>query len=381
MYPVSERYPNAARNGGVQYTTCAAYYNGAIIPKAADLSIVSGSVTHTSAPGVARTLDLEVVPVPGLFDALNPIGVQVRPISVMRYPNGVTEQVPMGVFEVVSVSRGYGSNGTIKIEGSDKFVKVQRSRFLRPQASTPSLLIREQIMALMQAATGVESGVITATSLAETGWLVWDQDRDAAINDLAESIGATAFYDRMGTPTVADLPTGRGTGASWLVDASASGVMLSADQSRDRSTAYNVVVVNSEKVDGSALFDPQLAWDDVPTSATYAGTDPLNNPTSAGPFGIVPLFYTSPLIGTSNQALVAGRTKLARSVGLSAQLSLSAVRNHALDVFDTIDVLLPQERADIPRPVERHIVDRIVHPLTPEGAQTIETRAVSVAAA
>ncbi|HEX8345673.1 MAG TPA: hypothetical protein VF657_13205, partial [Actinoplanes sp.] len=74
-------------------------------------------------------------------------------------------------------------------------------------------------------------------------------------------------------------------------------------------------------------------------------------------------------------ALAAARTILARVTGLNAQLSLEAVRNHALDALDVIQVLLPRERYDLPRAVAVHIADKVTHPLTPNGVQRIETRA------
>lgn len=360
--------------GGVQYTTCTASFNGNVVQP--DLRIESGSVTDTNEPGVRRTLSLELTPVPGVADSLRFFGTTLRPVCVLRYPDGVTESVPMGVFDIDSVSQKYGSNGSISVQASDKWGRVQRSRFLVPQPSDPGVRVTEMIRRLILQGLGTSEPVfITASSTATVGALVWDTDRDKAINELAESIGAWVYFDRNGLCTIADLPAASGRTSSWVVDAGAAGVLLEADRSRDRVKTYNVVVVNSEKVDGSALFDPVIVWDDLAESPTYAGTNPQTAPATAGPFGIVPYFFTSPLLQTTGQAQGAGRAILNRVVGLNSQLSLSSIANRALDSFDVVDVLLPQERYDMPRPVERHIVDKVVHPLTPDGSQRLETRA------
>jgi hypothetical protein len=375
---VSDRYVAGVRAGGTQYSVVDAYFNGAPVAGAQDLGITSGSVTDTSKPGVRRTVDLNILPVPGLFDLLSPIGTQLKVRSVTRYPDGVTDTVPMGTYEIDANSVGYGSNGTIKCQGSDRWVKIQRARFLVPTSSTVGAQVLMQISSLIRDALGptepVNYNVSAATASRTVGAYVWDGDRDKAINDLAESIGCWVHFDRNDVATIQELPTmTASTPPVWTVDAGASGVLLDAERSRDRSKTYNVVVVNSDKTDGTALFAPQIIWDQDPASPTYAGTNPLTG-ADAGPFGIVPRFYSSPFLMDMGQAQAAGQAILARATGLNATLGLSAVRNHTLDTLDVIDVLLPQERYDLPRPVEHHLIDRIVHPLTPEGVQQIDTR-------
>lgn len=374
MYPVSERYGRAVRNGGTQTCTVTALLNGQPVSGASDLGIVSGSVTDTSAPGVRRSLDLELSPLPGLRDKLVITGTQVRVTSVLRYPDGTTESVPMGLFEVDSTSVSYGSKGTIKLQGSDRWVKIQRARFLIPQVSVVGVDTRQQIAALIREALGPSEPVAYNVPLtSNVGAYAWDQDRDKAIIELDESIGTWTSFSRTGAAEINPMPLASARSAAWVIDASASGILLDASRSVDRTKTYNVVVVNSDKVDGSVLFDPQIVWDQDPNSPTYAGTNPLTA-ANVGPFGIVPYHFTSPLLQNAPQGVAAGTTILARVMGLNSQLTLSAVRNHALDVFDVIDVQLPRERYDIPIPVERHIIDKIVHPLTPDGVQQIDTR-------
>lgn len=370
MHGVSAAYLDAVRNGGRYTVTVDAWRGGVVVPGGKNLAVVSGSVTDDAAPGVRRQLDVQLAPEPGrpvqaLFDSLIPTGTELRVRSTLHYPNGKSsETVPMGVFDVDSESVGI-ADGSLAIQASDKWVRVQRARFQSPVNSNRALRITDQIVALLRRALGSgEPVTVTATSAAMTPKVVWDRDLDQAVIELATSIGAWVYFDRSGRATVADLPADNAQPV-WEVAAGSGGVMLDATRTRDRSKTYNMVVINSEQVDNLALFSPVVLQDDDATSPTWA----------LGPFGQVPFFYSSPLLTSAAQAEKAGRTILARVKGLNAQLSVSTVRNHALDTLDAIRVRLPKERWDVPVPkVENHLVDRITHPLTADGAQSIDTR-------
>lgn len=371
MYQVSTQYLDAVRDGGNYRVHVDAWRGGALLQAGRDLAVASGTVTDDAEPGVRRQLDITLTPEPGetvqqLFDLLAPVGTELRVRSVLRYPDGVSsESVPMGVFDIDSEQMGYAPGGTLVVKASDKWVRIQRARFLAPFASNPAITIKAQIAALIRRALGSgEPVTTTATSNAMTPKVVWDRDMDKAILDLAKSIGAWVYFDRDGVATIADLPADN-SASVWRVAADNDGVMLDASRSRDRSKTYNTVVVNSEQVDGAALFAPVTLSDGDTTSPTYVG----------GPFGSVPYFYSSPLLTTTNQATQAGLSILARVKGLNAQLGLKTVRNHALDAMDAISVQLPKERWDVPLPpIEHHLVDRIVHPLTAGDSQSVDTR-------
>jgi hypothetical protein len=227
------------------------------------------------------------------------------------------------------------------------------------------LTVAQQIAQLIRFGLGQGENVnVLATSQALVGALVWSGKLDAAINDLAKSIGAWVFFDRNGVATVADLPTLTSTSAAWSVDASANGVMLTADRTRDRSKTYNQVVVNTQMANGAPLFAPVVVSDTNPTSPTYIN----------GPFGTATYNYSSPLLTNATQALQAGAAILAQVTGINSSMALTSVRNHALDALDTISVQLPRERFDIPIPAEQHLIDKVVHPLMPDGVQSIDTR-------
>jgi hypothetical protein len=359
------------------------YYSGSPAFGGSALLINGGSVTDSSSPGVRRTLDLEVAPKPGqsrdaLFDVLSPRGTQLKVRSVLRYPSGSTESVPLGVFDITNAKVDYGPNGTLTVQADDKWAGLQRACFLRPKQSWAGLTIVEQIKTLIREVYGPAEQVTVLTSNTDTvGTLVWEKDRDKAIIELADSIGCWVYADRNGVFTIADLPTGDPGASVWSVDAGASGVLLTASRSRDRSGSFNVVVVTPEQADGTPPVEPQIVWDNDPSSPTYAGADPVAG-SPPGPFGIAVDFFSSPVTSNPSQAQIAGLARLARVKGLHAQLSLTASRNHALDALDSIAVTLPSDSYGAPTITEKHFIDKVVHGLMPSDAQTIETRSTNV---
>ncbi len=365
-------YRQAIRGGLPIIYSAIASRGGFTVADQYDLQIVGGSTTDTTKPGVRRSLSMDLAPTPGLFEELSPIGTTLAVTGAVKYGNGTTISIPMGVFDVDSEKLTTGGGGPISLTAPDKWVKIQRARFLWPTGPQVGIKVVDQIAYLIRDALGAGEFVnILATSQATVGSLTWEKDRDKAINDLAAGIGAWVYFDRTGTATIADIPT-TGPTADWLVDASAAGVLTKLDRSRDRSKTYNVVVVSSS-ASGGEEFPTQYVWDTDPNSVTYAGTNP---PLAAnvGPFGIVPYFYDTPLPLDVDAARTAGLTILSRTMGLASQVSLGQVPNPAVDAFDVIDVLPPKERYDIDRVLERHIADTVTHPLTVTSEQSIEGR-------
>jgi hypothetical protein len=101
------------------------------------------------------------------------------------------------------------------------------------------------------------------------------------------------YFDRNGVATIADVPD-VGASADWLVDASASGVLIELDRERSRTDTRNVVVVESSAADG-AKFPTQYVWDDDPTSPDVRGPardgQPGRRPARSG----CPYFYDTPI--------------------------------------------------------------------------------------
>ncbi|MCU1617202.1 MAG: hypothetical protein JWO98_4742 [Frankiales bacterium] len=387
-FPVADPYAQAVRSGFAVTYTVDASRGGSPVAGAQGLRPTGGSVSDTTKPGVRRSLSLELPGDPAMYDLLLPSGTTLTCTAHVRYTSRFTADIPMGLFDVDSESFTEGG-GSLSLTAPDKWVRIQRARFMGPAASTRGITVTAQIVALIRGALGASEPVtVTASSTATMTAVVWDKDRAQAIIDLATSIGAWVHFDRYGVATVADIPT-IGARANWLVDASSTGILTDLDRQRSRTDTRNVVVVSSS-ADKGPRFPTQYVWDNDPASPTYAGpgtgsgTTPPSA-TTAGPFGIVPYFYDSPILANASAAIAAGRTILARTTGLASQVTLSQVPNPAADAFDTLDVLPPGQttyRLGSParlltrggRTVERHVADTLTHPLTASSPLHIEGR-------
>ena len=366
-------YREAIRSGSYALTYIVnATYGGAAVDGAQDLRPTGGTITDTTKPGVRRLLNLELAPEPGLFDRLSPVGTTLSVTARVQYTDRTTIDIPMGVFDVDSESLSEGG-GALSVTAPDKWVRIQRAKFTGPTSSVVGALVTDQIINLVQGALGIYEPVsVLASSTARVPALTWEKDRDKAIQDLAASIGAWVYFDRNGLCTIADLPT-IGASADWLIDSSASGILIELDRTRSRTNTYNVVVVSSSAADGEK-FTPQVQWDADPLSPTYAGPDPVAHPDLAGPFGVSTYFFDTPLPLDALGARFTANTILARTAGLASQASMGSAPNPAMNATDTLDVMPPKERYDIPRVLERHMADTVTHPLTLGSAQHIEGR-------
>lgn len=388
MTAVDARQYEIVRGPHFGYGYLEAWYDGDLLEVEIDgrvstrLPMTDGTVeVDGSTPGARRTLSATFASLPGLFDQLAPVGTELRAFLVMRGPDGVEVTTSQGVFDIDVQRVGYAANGDIQVTAPDRWARVQRARFLVPRASIPNGLAREQIVTLLNEA--MPAGVSTSDQGTSTDTVpaqVWDRDRAQAIEDMAKAASLDVFMDRDGVPTIRDAPTIDPANVAWTVDAGELGVMVDADRERNRQQTYNLVVVNGTPNEGAAPFAAQFVWDDEPGSPTYAGPDPVNHPELAGPFGVRPTFYSSPLVRNIGQALRVGRTIRARVSGLAAQMSLSTVTKSDLDDGATILVKLPPEHANARRPVELHIVDRMTVPLRPSAGnpQRIYTRSTLV---
>lgn len=376
MYSVSAEFLDAIRTGGgARYGYIEAYTGSTKItlpdgstrlPLKADGR--NEIAVDGSTPGVRRTLTATVAKTPGLWDLLAPTGTELRAYTVIRYPSGATETVPQGVFVVDSQQLDYTPSGDLSITAPDRWVRIQRARFLVPRASSASFTLRQQIAALITEVVG-GSVTDTGTSTATVGAQSEDRDRAGWIQKMTTAGSLDVFFDRSGNPVIRDAPVLQASGV-WSVDAGPGGVLVSANRQRDRQRTRNIVVVHGTANNGTAPFAPQAVWDNNPSSPTFAGGGSGSGAVStvpaasgAGPFGQVPFFYSSPLLATTAQAIAAGQTLLAKMTGLNAQVNAASVPNVALDDGDTITVIFPRERWDLKRATERHLVETLTVPL------------------
>lgn len=380
---VQSLFEQAIRAGGDQSTQV--YARRGTIPLYADDSgaetslplLEGGSITdRPGTGGVRRSLRASFADVDdSVFDLLRLPGTSLVVEQTVSMVNGDLITLPAGVFDVDVTKTSLGPAGSLSVEAPDMYARIQRAKFIRPVQSRMDYTVPMQIAALVRGALGTNYTVLNySLTRAQVPNVIWETDRAKAIEELATAAGLHVGFDREGRCYIVDLPT-IGRSADWLVDASPSGVLIGGDRQVSRRSTANVVKVSPDTSDADGpRFQPVVVWDTDPDSSTYAGPDPENYPEYAGPFGVAVFPYSSPLITEPGQATQAAQTILAKTVGTAASLSLTAVRNPALEAFDVIDVLPPRRQPLGALRTERHIVDSVTHPLDPGGVQTIEGR-------
>ncbi len=363
MFAVSSRFLAALRTSHTMISRVDAYAGSRLL--AGDLPIAEGSVSVSAGTGVHRKLSLTVAD-RALWPVLSAVGVELRAWRGIRYTDGTQEMVPLGVFGLDTQSLPVITGGGVSISGApDRWARVQRARFEAPRVSNYPIAVVDQIATLVREAlrVRVDTGGVTGVNLAavaQTPVLVWDRDRDKAIQDLATTAGVEVFFGPTGDLVIRDA-VARTRAPVWQVHAGRDGVMISGTATRDRSRVYNVVVVVSAKTDGQPPFFPVAVEDTDPQSPTNVG----------GPFGRTPYFLTSATLGNAEDARAAGAALLAKTKVRYTDMSVSAVVNPALESGDTISVTAEDGSRQV------FVADSFDVPLTADNEQnlTLRTRA------
>lgn len=370
MWTRSARWDQACRTSHIRFAT--AIHKNLATGVLTNLPIEDGSVTVDCTADVRRVLALSTTPTQAFWDVLQAPGGEITVTQTIRYIDHAIETVPLGVFVVDQMAIGYRPDDTLSMTCPDRWVKVQRNRFAPgAKTSVASNATWQEIKRLVEGAWSVAypfpgwaAGSPGTSATTKVGPLLWDNgERATAITDMATASSVEVYFDNAGKAVLRPVPSLSNTSPEvWRVDASATGVMIGADNSADLSRTRNAVIVSSSAAD--LVVTPQ-EWKN-----TTVG-DPL---AVGGPLGYVPLYYSSPLIRTTTQALATAKTLLSTQLGLAKVMSLEATGNAALDARDVIGVVLPRIDRTTARPYELHMVDSVVHPLMPTGTQTIQTR-------
>jgi hypothetical protein len=329
------------------------------------LGIVSGTVDVTSDPGVRRTLTLEVVNTGVEWAALQPTEAIIYIVAGLKLADGSVPHVPLGSFRCDDATLDWTDAQTISITAPDRWAIVQETQFEVTTRSTQSTYVAE-IVNLLSVVPQATAARITATGdIAIPHAITYTASREDAVYSLAEAISADVAFAADGVLEIRDLPTAK-SDSVWTVGPGDSGLLVTASYDRTRAYTFNVVVVQPTSTDGTAVWAQVTAEDDDPTSPTYVGT-----------FGRVPRFVQSDLVTSAAQAEHVAACQLAQTIGLTSQVTLTAVPQPALDVLDSITVGFPP-RPGISALVERHLIDTIEHDLA--GApQQLVTRAIGAA--
>lgn len=256
--------------------------------------------------------------------SVSPITAEVQAWYVLiDDPSGEEFRIPVGTF-VVGESKE-SSPGVVDLNGTDRWSRVQEARFPSP-VQTSGNTVDAITNLLMDADSRIEVVVDPGTGTGSHRASVWERDRDTAVVKLAQSIGATVYFDPLGVAHIGPLP-GLSRDPYWNVTVGRGGVRLGRSRGISREKTYNGVSVTADPGNGVApVFG--AAYDLVPGSSTRWG----------GPFGKRTRFYSSSLISTSAQANATAASMLTSVLGVTRTMSVQTLAHPGLDAMDVIEV-------------------------------------------
>lgn len=289
---------------------------------------------------------VEFPPGVGEFPALAAILVRVESGFVI---GDSPEWVPIATLQIVSSSRG--PDGAVSVTGYSVDRRIVRANFWQPfymgggpaRQRLQELLTPARVPVLMDPRVG-EQHVAPAT---------YESDRWQAVSDLALSVGAEVYADRMGNLRVSPVPT-----LDDPVAVTLDATILDRQEHQTAENAFSVVAVEGDKSDRDSI--PRGYWRD---------TNPLSPTFVDGPFGEQVLRVALPVMQTIEQCNMAARSLGLSSRGLQSTVDVEVVQADFLDPGDVVLI-------ETSRGVERHIIDRI--PYQSRASQRLTTRAGGV---
>jgi len=369
MRAVSDRFLETLRGSHLavfRARVCTTFQTGTT-PTGTEITIEDGDVVSSATATIRSTLNLTTSEGwPRLAsDLLAPYGNEIYVERGIAYGNGQREFVGLGYFRIDTPEQEEVPDGAVAIAASDRMAGIVDARFLSPRqfasALTRKALVETLIQEVYPAAviewddTAVRDGAVGRSVITE-------DDRAGTLKDFITSLGKVGYFDHRGIFTIKTPPDVTGA-ASWTIDAGHDGVLVEMSRGLTRERVYNAVIATGEAGDTTA-----------PARGVALNLDPTSPTYYSGPFGPVPMFYSSPFLTTNAQALSAATSLLRQQLGLPYQVNLSSIGNPALEPYDVVSVRYPKIARSRTLRTETHVLDQVTIPLAPTSPVTLKTR-------
>lgn len=373
MQPISAAFAAAIQAGGYRVATLAQVLsNGMVVAQA---PVMNGRITADRASDIRRRVSITVSAANN--SAMVPpstggsgVGVYGDELSVaagwINPATNAPELVPLGVFVIETVDVvDTGVDLAVTITGYDRAYSIGLRGFRHPYTVAAGSNAGASIQSLIASVAPPQPALaynITPTSLTLPAAAVFHQGDNpwSAALTLATAGGMELFFDVVGTVVGRPIPV---PGASvWTYNEGGGGPKSLARKLSRQGIANDFFVSNT----GSALSttNPLIqseAADNDPSSPTYV----------SGPFGRVPKFIRSSLVGNAAEASTAASNMLAMAKGSVEMLTITVPPNYALDVDDVVTVT--RQRANVGG---NWVVDSLTHILSAAGTTTLSLRRV-----
>lgn len=340
-------------------------------PTGTEIPITGGDVKMSIRSLIRSTLELHTSHEWPRYndDLITPFGHEIYVEHGIAYGNGQRELVGLGYFRIDTPEQDKVPDGEIVIAASDRMAGIVDGRFLAPRTFAASLtrgMLVETLITEVYPFAVIEwdSAALRDGPVGRT--VVAEEDRAQCLADFVRSLGKVGYFDHRGVFVVKTPPSISGP-AAWEINAGEDGVLVQMSRSLSRVGRYNAVVATGEAGDTTP-----------PARAVAMNLDPDSPTYFHGPFGPVPLFYSSPFLTTNSAAGVAAVALLRRQLGLPYQVTCDAIVNSALEPFDVIGVSYPRSGRNRSTRREVHLVDEITIPLVHSRPMELETREQSI---
>lgn len=336
------------------------------------IDVIAGDVTYDATAEVFATLEMETSGIderrrsrfPRIAsDLLAPYGHEV----FIRRGIDAGDTIfwsPLGYFRLDDDEQAPASDGPVRLSGQDRMSGIIDGRLVIPRQYRRTRTFGEVVTDLV---TDIYPAAVIVfdddSHLGQIGrTMLVEEDRHAALLDLAESLGKVIYFDGEGVLRIEDAPDP--DNLVWDIKAGHNGVLVDVQRRVSREGMANAIVARGE---GGDTQEPvqAIVVDDGPTSPTR--WFPPDDPSELW-FGQVPHFYSSPLVTTESQAVSAATSLLRRRIGMPYSADFGSVVLPALRPRQAVRVT----QKDGTR--ERHLVDTLTVPLVAQRHMTGTTR-------
>lgn len=367
MLPTTAAYRAALPYAHGRVTLVRVFHGTEDVTPPGGIELSEGDVTASLNSRVTRVANLSL---PATYfpwetdDLLSPDRATLRISTGIRHGDGTTEMFDVFTGRVATPARTTDRRCALRADDLAADVVAQRfdtAQSTIPGTSTVAEIRRFIAQVLPDAVTTFDPGDVTDQPVPD---LTWDDDRGAALDDLASSVQGRWYFLGDGTPTVRRYPYAGQVPALRIADGepdgNGGGLLSEAEISRTRDGVANSVTVISERIDGSG-----------PVYATVRDTS-SGSPTLYGPlYGRVNAILRpqSPLGQAAAETLA--RQTLTSTTALGQQWNVEIVPDASLEPGD---VILLQEGTHS----SVQVIDTIVYPLTTTGSMRLSCRSVSM---
>ncbi|MGH3501680.1 MAG: DUF5047 domain-containing protein [Nocardioidaceae bacterium] len=342
------------------------------------VDLVAASVTADRTASIRYTASATLYGVSVGRGGVNVVTSRVRLWAGITPARGQVEWVPAGVYVAVHVEGDEGGTVGVELQGLERV--LQDASFPAPRVieadsavNMTEALVAEALPRAAVAWNGVDPyQQIPRMVVEESRWeaLSSGESEEGKTLGIAQALAGEAYVDARGVFTIAATPM---IDDPPVWDVGRSSVLVDSASTEDADGLYNVVSAVGDKGDGSPTVGPVYAWDRDPASVTYAGKNPITDPSSEADVAtdrdirLRVLRYSSPLLTSVLQAEKAARSRLADSLGSQHAVSFTALSNPALEPGDVV-------RVEVSDGVwEPHLVDSMSFDL-PGGNLSATTR-------